>query len=236
MVSTSPSHFISCVHQYPDQMPGKIFIIVVVGIVILTGACGTNSESGVVPENKTVVVPESDPVITPVISDTLRSFPTAPVNDSIFEAALSGLRPEVIKILEKGIDINAQDEDGRTVLMYASFNGHSELIRDLLLRGAKVNLQDVNGRTALMLAASGPFPDAVKLLLDHNADPNMIDKEEHFTALMYAAAEGQLEVVRLLMKYQADPGMKDIDGDDAITFARNNGHQQVVAFLNAYKQ
>lgn len=194
----------------------------------------TNSDSDKSLKSKAIESPANERVINPVVNDTLSSFPTAPVNDSIFEAALSGLRPEVIAMLDKGVDINAQDEDGRTVLMYASFNGHSELIRDLLLRGAKVNLQDVNGRTALMLAASGPFPDAVKLLLDHNSDPNIIDKEEHFTALMYAAAEGQLEVAKLLMKYHADPRMKDIDGDDALIFARDNGHQHVVEFLNSY--
>ncbi len=132
------------------------------------------------------------------------------------------------------VDINVQDEDGRTVLMYAAFNGHTELMKDLILRGAKVNLKDVNGRTALMLASSGPYPDAVRLLLEHGADPNIVDNQEHFTALMYAAAEGQLEVVRILLKYHADPGMKDVDGDAAITFARNNGHDAVVDFLNSY--
>lgn len=203
-------------------------------VMLLDASCMHNPDSDKSARNDEIEAPENENVINPVVKDTLSSFPTAPLNDSIFEAALSGMGHEVLEMLDKGADINAQDTDGRTVLMYASFNGYSELIRDLLLRGAKVNLVDVNGRTALMLAASGPFPDAVKLLLDHNADPNMVDKEEHFTALMYAAAEGQLEAVKLLMKYQADPKMKDIDGDDAITFAANNGHQQVVAFLKAY--
>ncbi|HEX2967456.1 MAG TPA: ankyrin repeat domain-containing protein [Bacteroidales bacterium] len=167
-------------------------------------------------------------------SDTLSSFPTAPSCDSLFEAALSGMKNEVIEIIDKGTDVNTKDEDGRTVLMYASFNGHSELINNLVLRGAKVNLQDINGRTALMLASSGPFPDAVKILLDHGADPNIIDKAEHYSALMYAASEGQLEVVKILLKYNADPYLKDIDGDDALTFAKNNGHRNVAELLSVY--
>lgn len=214
-------------------MTDRSLILVVACAAILIGSCGTNTESG---EAKTIITPGKERVINPVVNDTLSSFPTAPLNDSIYEAALSGMGHEVLEMLDRGADINAQDTDGRTVLMYASFNGYSELIRNLLLRGAKVNLVDINGRTALMLAASGPFADAVKLLLDHNADPNMIDKQEHFTALMYAAAEGQLEVVKLLMKYQADPKMKDIDGDDAVTFARNNGHMAVVEYLSAFSR
>jgi ankyrin repeat protein len=213
----------------------KFFFILNMSVLtFLAGSCSNNAPQGEQVKADQVTQPENEPVINPVVNDTLSSFPTAPVNDSIFEAALSGMRSEVIEMLDKGLDINTRDEDGRTVLMYASYDGHSELIRDLLNRGAKVNLQDVNGRTALMLASSGPFPDAVKLLLDHDADPNIVDKEEHFSALMYAAAEGQLEVIKILLKYHADPKMKDVDGDDAITFARNNGHAQVVDFLNAY--
>lgn len=203
-------------------------------IVLLSGSCRDNVSRDAQGKTEQIIAPENEPVINPVVNDTLSSFPTAPANDSIFEAALSGMRDEVIRMLDKGSDINGQDKDGRTVLMYASYDGHSELIRDLLNRSAKVNLQDLYGRTALMLASSGPFPDAVKLLLDHNADPNIVDKEEHFSALMYAAAEGQLEVVKILLKYQADPKLKDVDGDDAVTFARNNGHEQVAAYLIAY--
>ena len=84
-----------------------------------------------------------------------------------------------------------------------------------------------------MMASSGPFPETVKLLLDHYADPDIADKEEHFTAIMYASAEGQLEVVRLLLAHNADPTLKDIDGDNALTFAANNGHPYVVELLKS---
>jgi ankyrin repeat protein len=87
-----------------------------------------------------------------------------------------------------------------------------------------------------MMASSGPYPAAVKLLLDHQADPDISDNDEHFTALMYAAAEGQMEVVRILLAYRADPDLKDIDGDDAKTFADNNGHKEISALLQSLKK
>lgn len=163
------------------------------------------------------------------------SLPEAPAGDSFFEAALSGAEEEVLKQLGEGTDINLRDGDGRTVLMYASFNGHAGLIKELLDRGAWVDIRDVNGRTALMLASSGPFPEAVRLLLEHGADPNLYDKAEHFTAIMFAAAEGHLEVVKLLLKNHADPSLKDVDGDNALTFANNNGHKEVAGLLGSYK-
>ncbi len=59
----------------------------------------------------------------------------------------------------------------------------------------------------------------------------MADFEEHFTSLMYAAAEGHLENVKILLGNKADPSRNDIDGDNALAFARKNGHIEVVKLL-----
>jgi ankyrin repeat protein len=150
---------------------------------------------------------------------------------SIHQAALEGNISQVSVMLKNGTDVNVQDDDDRTALMYAAFNGHTEVIKILIERGADLNLCDSYGRTALMMASSGANPEAVKLFLDNQADPNMVDKEEHFTALMYAAAEGQMDVVKILLSYRADHTLKDIDGDDAMAFARNNGHQEIADML-----
>ena len=157
-------------------------------------------------------------------------------NVSIHEAALTGQIIQVMNLLAEGLDINTLDQDGRTALMYSAFNGHAEIIKKLIEKGASVNLRDSFGRTALMMASSGSYPEAVKILLDHYADPNMADAEEHFTALMYASAEGHLEVVKLLLAYKADPALKDVDGDDAMTFADNNGRKEVANLLKSVKK
>lgn len=157
-----------------------------------------------------------------------------PENISIHEAALNGRGADIEKLLTEGADINVRDEDGRTALMYAAFNGHTSIIEKLIKKGALVNLADNYGRTALMFASSGPYPEAVRLLLKNQADPNIQDKDEHFTALMYAAAEGQTEVVKILLTFNADPKLKDADGDDAQTFARNNGHNDIVKLLQPF--
>ena len=154
---------------------------------------------------------------------------------SVHEAALNGQTGQVMSLLGSGIPVDTLDIEGRTPLMYASFNGYTELIKKLLDKGANVNLQDSYGRTALMMSSSGPYQESVKLLLDKYADPNITDKEEHFTALMYAASEGQLEVVKLLLAGNADPLLKDVDGDDAMTFAQKNGHREVYVLLRSLK-
>lgn len=153
---------------------------------------------------------------------------------SLLDPANRGDFKMVEDLLNKGADVNQADQDGRTSLMYAAYNGDTATVKMLLEHKAFVDIPDVNGRTALMFAASGPFPEVVQLLLDYQADPNKADYVEHFTALMYAASEGQLDVVRVLVEHHADPALKDIDGDNALSFARKNGHSEVVKFLESH--
>ncbi len=134
-----------------------------------------------------------------------------------------------------GVTEDAIDPDGHTALMFAAFNGHSEILLDLLEAGAVVDQRDPMGRTALLYGSTGPFPEAVKILLDKGADPNVVDSDEHFTPLMHAAAEGNLEVVKILMSNGADQTLKDIDGDNAAYFAQQAGHTTVVEFLQGKK-
>jgi len=197
-----------------------IFAVLFVTFLVLTG-CKTRNEKS---EKSFREVPES------VRSDN------PGLDISIHQAALEGQINLVRKLLTEGLDANTLDEDRRNPLMYAAFNGHDEIIKLLIGNGAMINACDTNGRTALMMASSGPYPATVKTLLDHKADPNLTDKEEHFTALMYAAAEGQLDVVRILLAYNADPALKDVDGDDALTFARNNGHTAIASLLTSFKK
>ncbi|WP_346863351.1 ankyrin repeat domain-containing protein [uncultured Draconibacterium sp.] len=141
---------------------------------------------------------------------------------------------DVVKVqeyLKGGADVNFKDQDNRTALMFASFNGAIQIVEELLKCNAEINLVDVNGRSALLFAASGPFPETVKLLLAKGAAIDIQDNEEHFSALMFAAAEGQLENVKILVENGANTGLKDIDGDNALSFAQANGHTAVVDYL-----
>ena len=153
------------------------------------------------------------------------------LEQALQEAALNGQLEMAIDLIARGTDVNAIDPEGRTALMYASFNGHTEIVRNLIDAKAIVSIRDGGGRTALLYAATGPFPETVKLLLENNADPNIIDAEEHFTPIMHAAAEGQLEVVKVLLEYGADASLRDVDGETAYIFAVTNGHTEVAELL-----
>lgn len=151
----------------------------------------------------------------------------------LYDAALDGNLEKVKSFINNGFDVNQANEDGHTVLMLASFNGHTEICEYLLDKDAHIEARDPNGRTALMFASTGPFPETVKLLLDSDANPNSVDHVEKFTPLMHAAAEGHLDVVKILLKNGADKTLKDIDGDTAESFARQNNHTAVADYIKS---
>jgi len=60
-------------------------------------------------------------------------------------AAARGHTTVVHLLLDANVDINAQDENGRTPLFLAACKGQYPMVDLLVRRGAKVNIEDHNG-------------------------------------------------------------------------------------------
>jgi len=168
------------------------------------------------------------------MSDETVHVQIGPAEEEAFrQAAHDGQFEQVKTLFKNGVSCDATDQDGHTALMFAAFNGHSEIVIYLLDVGAEIDKRDHMDRTALLYGSTGPFPETVKILLDHGADPNKVDSDEHFSPLMHAAAEGHLEVVKVLIDHGADRSLKDVDGDDAASFAAQSGHMKVHDYLKS---
>lgn len=147
------------------------------------------------------------------------------------DAALAGDGPAVAAAVDSGVDVNSPDENGRTALMLAAYDGHTEIVKLLLKHKAQVNRRDSMDRTALIYCASGKNPDSVKTLLAAGAKVDLMDNQESWTALMFAAAEGNREVVKILLRHGADPTKGDVDGETSLQFATSKGHTQTAELI-----
>ena len=74
---------------------------------------------------------------------------------SFFAAAQARDMMAINTFLDAGINPNAQDADGRTVLIAAAARGDVEMVNKLLSRGADPNVKDKRGYTALSHAVRG---------------------------------------------------------------------------------
>ena len=95
--------------------------------------------------------------------------------------------------------VNVADEDGRTMLHWASSGGHSALVSYLLDHGAMTNALDELGWTALHIAVSGGHADIAEALLHAGGDPFAINSSGQL-ALHYASSRNRLDCARLLLE------------------------------------
>lgn len=98
-------------------------------------------------------------------------------NKWLFSAASSGDARKIKKLIGEKVDVNTQDEQGRTPLSCAIWNGNEEVARLLLEAGADLELKDKNSQTALHLASYLGEVEIVELLLVLGADRTAKDKD-----------------------------------------------------------
>ncbi len=77
---------------------------------------------------------------------------------------------KVERIIESGgVDINAQDEQGRTLLMFACRKGYLRIVQYLCYKGANLDLKDKYGYSALTHAAANKRIHIIRELISRLA-------------------------------------------------------------------
>jgi len=122
---------------------------------------------------------------------------------SLLHIAVKSSQPEqVILLINKSVDMNAQDINGFTALMYISEDRSDyyqlKALQILLKRGANINIQNDWGETALHRAVFFNNYPVVKLFLENKADITLVDKSKH-DVLYYAK---DTDILNLLLNYK----------------------------------
>jgi ankyrin repeat protein len=138
----------------------------------------------------------------------------------IHRAAWYGLMPELMAEIEKGVDVNVQDDLGRTPLHFAAYKGRisttpvedrkpgepdpgnyktAEMVEALLEAGADVNILDNDGSNALMESVPNGNADIVQLLLNAGAKRD-VENRHGDTALSEAQRRKHVAIEELLLK------------------------------------
>ncbi|KAF2124067.1 ankyrin [Dothidotthia symphoricarpi CBS 119687] len=122
----------------------------------------------------------------------LRALLMFPVNEEI-----------VHLLVRAGTDVNHQDRDGRTSLMFAAQFGTQISCEKLLQYGADMEIQNEYGVTAVLGAVQNNNHDVLKLLCDRKAILNRKDRDGD-SMIHYAAWFGDLETMRILEEAQIE--------------------------------
>ncbi|KAH9169161.1 ankyrin repeat-containing domain protein [Lactarius sanguifluus] len=161
--------------------------------------------------------------------------------DSEHTAYHRKIAPDVaLLLLERGVDVNALDEDHGTPLHYASSFGMLEVARLLIDHGAKANAENVRGETPLHLvsqyeAYTNGHSDVARPLLKLGVDVNARDKYQA-TPLHFACYRGHFETALVLLDHGAEVNAQNVDGwtplDRAINSILHNDERVVQLMLD----
>ncbi|WP_419160607.1 ankyrin repeat domain-containing protein [Rossellomorea sp. BNER] len=120
------------------------------------------------------------------------------VNEKLFQAAKLGETDTVKRLIKEGVNINAQDSNGQTATMIATYNNDASTAKVLIEAGADVNIQDDVKNNPFLYAGAEGYLDILKLTMKAGADPTITNRYGG-TALIPASEHGYVNVIKELL-------------------------------------
>jgi ankyrin repeat protein len=147
-------------------------------------------------------------------------------HDPALIEAIENLDERALKaFIEQGLDINARDSNGETLLLYfacsfpssdSEFETVEKILELLLNNGADLNVLNIYGLTTLYATLCFQQLRIARWLLDHGADPNA---QTGCNLLHVATGKRNFKFVRLLLEYNADLNALDEYGRTPLDIA-----------------
>jgi len=154
----------------------------------------------------------------------------------IFESAATGDLLHLHALLDADLELaHSFAGDGWTPLHLAAGFGKPAAVSALLAAGARVDAVSRNPQQNQPLHAAlalGQNPETIRLLLAHGADLNAT-QAGGFTPIFSAAIANRRDLAELLFSHGANPRQTSDSGKTAADFARERGHAELAAWLDA---
>ena len=141
------------------------------------------------------------------------------------------------RLIANGASVNAQDENRDSAFLLAGAEGRLEILKLTLQAGADLKSTNRYGGTALIPACHHGHLETVRELLKTAIDVNHVNRLG-WTALLETVILGDgsatyIEITRLLVAHKADVNLADKQGLTPLAHARQRGHREIVAILEA---
>ncbi len=152
------------------------------------------------------------------------------LDNNLMIAASKGYSSEIIRLINKGADVDAETDEGATPLIFAVSNNKAEAVKTLIEFNPTIDEVTRNSETPLLIAVKNGNAEIAELLIRAGADVNYTDRYDA-TPLHYASLYGYLNVVDLLLYYDASINAKSLEGTTPLLAAVWAGYDDVADLL-----
>ncbi|OUM56812.1 hypothetical protein PIROE2DRAFT_49229, partial [Piromyces sp. E2] len=128
-------------------------------------------------------------------------------------------------------DINYQDNNGNTALLYACKLNSKKIIELLLKNGADTNIVNHKNKSPLMYSCKNGNKNCVDMLLEYHAKLDIESNNSGKTAFKYACEKGNSSINKNESMSYLDINFKDKHGYTALMWASYLGHTEIVKEL-----
>lgn len=136
----------------------------------------------------------------------------------IWQAADLGMARDLKFLIDRGVDVDALNQEGLSAISLAAMNGFGECVEILARAGARLDVEDSYGFTPLMRMASWMHSQAMDVLISSGCGIDYRNGKGQ-TALMFAAGGEDMDGLRMLLSAGARLDLLDKDGSSALDWA-----------------
>ena len=153
-------------------------------------------------------------------------------NSDGMSALMFSSNQEVAKLmLDSGAQVDLQDNAGRSALMCASKQGFFEVAKLCVDKGAQVDLKDINGKSALNFACDMKQYEMAEILLESGAHVKLEDQSTRLEMLWFACKGGNLQILRLILGKYPWVNKFSESGRSPLMFASERGFCEMAGLL-----
>lgn len=153
----------------------------------------------------------------------------------LFYAFMMGYPQIVNTLVDRGADVNAEDNAGYLVTYYAANaalnEGTMEALDVLISRGADINRLNRGGYSMMSACAQHGFIPVMEILLEKGADIRVRNTAYGGTLLHDAALGGHIESVRFIIGKGLGPNERATDGATPLITASKKGNTDAARAL-----
>lgn len=134
-------------------------------------------------------------------------------------------------INKNGMDLDARDENGQTLLELYVTNNNIDLVKKLIENGADSSIKDRNGNNLLHIAAQNDAYNIISYLMSRNSMDLDARNENGQTLLELYVTNNKIDLVKELIENGADSSTSNSKGNNLLHIAARYGSSELINLL-----